>query len=168
MPVEKIVEERNKNGEYKGFIDFCERIAEEAVNKKCIESLIKAGAFDNFPQTRSTLLASFENIIDTIQSGKKKGFQGQVSMFDLGNESEQEKLNEIKYKFEEHEEMPKKDLLHLEKEMLGIYISGHPLEKLKDEILRKTTINTMDMRQIDEKMSSNANQDNMELLKQAR
>ena len=168
VPVEKIVEERNKNGEYKGFIDFCERIAEEAVNKKCIESLIKAGAFDNFPQTRSTLLASFENIIDTIQSGKKKGFQGQVSMFDLGNESEQEKLNEIKYKFEEHEEMPKKDLLHLEKEMLGIYISGHPLEKLKDEILRKTTINTMDMRQIDEKMSSNANQDNMELLKQAR
>ena len=89
-------------------------------------------------------------------------------MFDLGNESEQDKLNEIKYKFEEHEEMTKKDLLHLEKEMLGIYISGHPLEKLKDEILRKTTINTMDMRQIDEKMSSNANQDNMELLKQAR
>ena len=127
-PVTNIVKERTEHGPYKSFTDFCERIADEAVNKKCVESLIKAGVFDEFEQTRSTLLASFESIIDIIQSSKKKGFDGQVSMFDLGNEKEKEELNEIKYTFEEHEELPNKELLSLEKEMLGIYIYGHPLE----------------------------------------
>ena len=98
VPVQKIVEEREKNGQYKGFTDFCERIADEAVNKKCVESLIKAGTFDEFEQTRSTLLASFENIIDSIQSEKKKGLAGQVSMFDMGTQEQKDELNEIKYK----------------------------------------------------------------------
>lgn len=154
VPVNNIVRERKENGPYKSFTDFCERIADEAVNKKCIESLIKAGAFDEFEQTRSTLLASFEGIIDVIQSGKKKGLDGQVSMFDLGSEQEKEELNEIKYKFDEHEEMSNKELLSIEKEMLGIYISGHPLEKLRSEIEAQTTINTMQLRELDEQMSS--------------
>lgn len=131
VPVNSIVKERNENGSYKSFTDFCERIADEAVNKKCVESLIKAGVFDEFEQTRSTLLASFESIIDTIQSGRKKGFKGQVSMFDLGTEEEQEELNEIKYTFEEHEELQSKELLSLEKEMLGIYISRSSIRKIK-------------------------------------
>lgn len=154
VPVNNIVKERRENGPYKSFTDFCERIADEAVNKKCIESLIKAGAFDEFEQTRSTLLASFESIIDVIQSGRKKGFDGQVSMFDLGSEQEKEELQEIKYTFEEHEEMSNKELLSIEKEMLGIYISGHPLEKLRSQIEAQTTINTMQLREIDEQMSS--------------
>ena len=62
--VDTIVANREKNGEYISFTDFCERMEGEAVNKKCIESLIKAGAFDNFAETRSTLMASFEDIID--------------------------------------------------------------------------------------------------------
>ena len=131
VPVDNIVEERNENGEYKSFTDFCERIADEAVNKKCIESLIKAGAFDEFEQTRSTLLASFESIMDTIQSGKKKGMSGQVSMFDLGSEEEKEEMNEMKYKFEEHEELPKKDLLSLRKgNVRNLYIRTS-LRKIK-------------------------------------
>ena len=166
VPVENIVKEREKSGSYKSFTDFCERIADEAVNKKCIESLIKAGAFDEFEQTRSTLLASFEGIIDTIQSGKKKGMSGQVSMFDLGTEEEKEEMNEMKYTFEEHEELPNKELLSLEKEMLGIYISGHPLEKLREQIEKQTNINTIELRNLDEQMSSNLNQPEMELLKQ--
>ena len=155
VPVNNIVRERNENGEYRSFADFCERIANEAVNKKCVESLIKAGVFDEFEQTRSTLLASFETIIDTIQNSNKKGFAGQVSMFDLGTEEEQQEMNEIKYAFEEHEELQNKELLSLEKEMLGIYISGHPLEKLREQIEEQTTINTMQLHQIDEQMSSN-------------
>lgn len=166
QPVNNIVKEREKNGEYKGFIDFCERIAEESVNKKCIESLIKAGAFSEFEQTRSTLLSSFEMIIDTIQAGKKKAFSGQVSMFDLGSEEEKNQMNEIKYSFFEQEELPNKELLSLEKEMLGIYISGHPLEKLRNQISAQTNINTMELRKIDEEMSSNSNNPDMELLKQ--
>lgn len=147
VPVQNIVKERKENGKFKNFIDFCERIANEQVNKKCIESLIKAGAFDEFSQTRSTLLASFENIIDLIQSSNKKGFNGQVSMFDLGSEQE---MNEIKYNFEEHEELPNKELLGLEKEMLGIYISGHPLEKLRSQIEENTTISSLDLKNTDE------------------
>lgn len=166
VPVNNIVRERNQNGLYKSFTDFCERIAEESVNKKCIESLIKAGAFEEFEQTRSTLLASFESIMDSIQSGKKKAFSGQVSMFDLGSEEEKEQLNEIKYTFEEHEEFPNKELLSLEKEMLGIYISGHPLEKLREQIEFQTTINTMKLREIDKQMTSNLNDSEMELIKQ--
>lgn len=166
QPVNNIVKERKNNGEYKSFTDFCERIADEGVNKKCIESLIKAGAFSEFEQTRSTLLSSFEMIIDTIQSGKKKAFSGQVSMFDLGSEEEKNQMNEIKYTFFEREELPNKELLSLEKEMLGIYISGHPLEKLRNQIAAQTNINTIELRKIDEEMSSNLNNPEMELLKQ--
>ena len=166
-PVDNIVRERNENGQYKSFTDFCERIADESVNKKCVESLIKAGAFDEFEQTRSTLLASFESIIDTIQSGKKKGFAGQVSMFDLGSEEQKQELNEIKYKFEEHEELPNKELLSLEKEMLGIYISGHPLEKLRTQIEVQTNISTIDLRAIDEQMSSRQDNPGMIMTRQS-
>ena len=152
VPVDNIVKERNENGPYKSFTDFCERVANEAVNKKCIESLIKAGTFDEFKQTRATLLASFEGIIDVIQSGNKKGFQGQVSMFDLGSEEEKQELNEMKYKFEEHEELSNKELLSTEKEMLGIYISGHPLEKLRHQIETLTNINSMQLKEIENQM----------------
>ncbi len=159
VPVNKIVEEREKNGEYKNFVDFCERIADEAVNKKCIESLIKAGAFGEFPQTRSTLLASFENIIESIQSQKRRGLDGQVSMFDVGNDQQKEKLNDMKYQFEIREELPNKELLSLEKEMLGIYISGHPLEKIKEQLKQQTNINTKELHKIDKQMSSQSNEE---------
>ena len=163
IPVNNIVKERTENGPYKSFTDFCERIADEGVNKKCIESLIKAGTFDEFEQTRSTLLASFEGIMDSIQSEKKKGLSGQVSMFDLGSSEQKEELNEMKYKFEEHEELPEKELLSLEKEMLGIYISGHPLEKLRDQIERQTNINTLELKKLDEQMSTNLDEENIQI-----
>ena len=88
QPVANIIKERDANGPFTSFTDFCERMAGEAVNKKCIESLIKAGTFGEFPETRATLLASFETIIDTIQSYNKKGIDGQVAMVDLGSSSD--------------------------------------------------------------------------------
>ena len=158
-PVEAIIAERQKNGEYKSFTDFCERIADEAVNKKCIESLIKAGVFDEFEQTRATLLASFENIIDTIQSSKKKGMQGQFSMFDLSVDEESNNMDDLKYTFNEQEELSERELLSLEKEMLGIYLSGHPLEKLKRQIEIETNISTKDLLVIDSQMANVEEQD---------
>lgn len=147
--VDTIVKERKQNGEFKSFTDFCERMQGEAVNKKCIESLIKAGAFDEFEQTRSTLLASFETIIDTINDTSKKTMQGQVTMFDLGK-TEDEKIESMKYKFTTLKEFDEKELLSMEKEMLGIYISGHPLEKLRNSIEKVATINTLQMIQMNE------------------
>lgn len=152
-PVEAIIKERNENGKFESFTDFCERISDSQVNKKCIESLIKAGAFDVFEQTRNTLLSSFESIIDTIQNSKKKGLEGQFSMFDLGSSDDENNINDIKYSFVEKEEFSEKELLSQEKEMLGIYLSGHPLSKLKDEIEKQTTINTKDLIAIDNKMN---------------
>ena len=170
-PVEAIIKEREENGEYKSFTDFCERISDEAVNKKCIESLIKAGVFDEFEQTRATLLASFESIIDSIQSSKKKGLDGQFSMFDLATlsgesaqnvdtqDSEKKDIEDLKYSFNIKEEYSERELLSLEKEMLGIYISGHPLEKLKDQIEKQTNINTKDLAEIDSQMENIEDQD---------
>ena len=146
--VDAIVEEREKNGPYKSFTDFCERIQSESVNKKCIECLIKAGAFDDFQQTRSTLVASFESIIDTINDSNKKSMAGQVTMFDLGENDE--KLDEIKYTFNTVKEFSERELLKYEKEMLGIYISGHPLDKLRDQINKVSTINTMQILKMQE------------------
>ena len=163
VPVENIVLERQKNGLYKSFTDFCERIADTQVNKKCVESLIKAGVFDEFEQTRATLLASFESIIDTIQSSKKKGFNGQVSMFEIGTKQEKEQMEKQKYQFEEHEELPEKELLSMEKEMLGIYISGHPLEKLREQIIRVTNINSLDLIRIAEQTDTNNIEENSQV-----
>ena len=152
-PIEEIIKERKENGPFESFTSFCERIVDKGVNKKCVESLIKAGVFDCFEQTRATLLASFENIIDTIQSTKKKGLDGQFSMFDLGQETEENNMEDIKYNYIQKEEFSEKELLSQEKEMLGIYLSGHPLSKLKDEIEKQTTINTKDIMAIDNKMN---------------
>ena len=82
-------------------------------------------------------------------------------MFDIGSTEEKEKMNEVKYKYEEYEEMSNKDLLSIEKEMLGIYISGHPLAKLKDQIEKQTTINTLQLRQIDEQNNTESSFDEM-------
>ena len=156
--VDAIVEERRKNGEYKSFTDFCERVQNESVNKKCVESLIKAGAFDEFEQTRSTLMASFETILDSIADSSKKSYKGQVSMFDLGG-GEQEDTNELeklKYNYTTLKEYTDKELLSMEKEMLGLYISGHPLEEFRKEIEKYTNINTMQIQEgLDEYAETN-------------
>ena len=150
-PINIIVKEREENGVFKSFTDFCERIADKGINKKCIESLIKAGAFDNFGKTRATLLTSFEDIIDLILSSKKKGLEGQFSMFDFSTKDDENDLEKLKYKYNELEEFSEKELFSLEKEMLGIYLTGHPLAKLKDEIKNKTTISSKDIIAIDSK-----------------
>ena len=156
--VDAIVKERQKNGDYKSFTDFCERIQGEAVNKKCIESLIKAGVFDEFEQTRSTLMASFEEILDSISDSAKKNFKGQVSMFDLGGGSEdnnESELEKLKYNYHTLKEYTEKELLEMEKEMLGLYISGHPLSNLKEKIDRLTNINSLKVRSaIDEQIET--------------
>ena len=153
--VNAVVEERQKNGEYKSFTDFCERIQAEAVNKKCIESLIKAGAFDEFEQTRSTLMASFEDIVDAISDSSRKNIQGQVSMFDLGglggnqnpSEEDEKQLEKLKYSYTTLKEYTDKELLSMEKEMLGLYISGHPLAGLKEIIEKNTNISTLKLKE---------------------
>ena len=140
--VETIVQEREKNGEFKSFTDFAERMQGEAVNKKCIESLIKSGAFDELGETRHTLLNSFEGVLDTISGETKKSIEGQVTMFDIAS---QETTEKHKYTLNKAEEYDERELLDMEKEMLEIYISGHQLAKLQQKIKANTNINTLQM-----------------------
>ena len=144
--LDAIVKNRAENGPFKDLPDFCERMQNDSVNKKCIESLIKSGAMDEFNQTRATLLASFEDIVDSINTSSKHTLKGQITMFDMamGSEEEQE-LDKIKYKYTILNEYSEKELLSMEKEMLGLYITGHPLESLKNEIENQTNINTLKM-----------------------
>ena len=149
--VDNIVAEREKNGKYKDFTDFCERIFGESVNRKCIESLIKAGAFDNLGKTRATLIASYEGIIDMIADAKNQDYAGQVTMFDMG--SEDNEMQKMKYNYTELPEYSEKELLSMEKEMLGIYISGHPLEKYKDLIAKISNVNILQLKEANETVS---------------
>lgn len=163
--VDYIVDNREQHGPFKDFADFCERMQDGSVNKKCIESLIKAGVFDEFEQTRSTLMASYEDIVDSISNSSKKGLKGQVTMFDLafgdGNSSNEDvdnQLDKMKYNYTVLKEYSEKELLAMEKEMLGLYISGHPLEAYRKIIEQEATINTLRMKEIGEAESSENNE----------
>lgn len=165
--IDSIVAERNKNGKFSSFTDFCERIKKESINKKCIESLIKAGAFDRLGKNRATLLSSFENILDIINSNNRNTIENQVSMFDIISE-DGDVLDTIKYTFDEKPEMDIKELLFLEKEMLGIYISGHPLDKFRKQIESQTTVNSLDFINAYEELQNSGNtlilKDNQEVI----
>ena len=150
--INSIVKERSQNGKYESFTSFCERIKDEAVNKKCIESLIKAGVFDELGKNRATLLASFEEIVDTISTYNRNGLKDQVSMFDIMDEDDLKETQ--KYTYDEKEEMGSYELLSMEKEVVGIYISGHPLEKNKDLINRITNFSSKDMIKIQDEIEA--------------
>ena len=141
--VNSITNERAKNGEYKDFVDFCKRVANEDVNKKCIESMIKAGAFDSLGHTRSTLLASFEEILEMINSDKRKALSGQVTMFDAVNDNNG--MQEQLYTLVSKTELPTRQLLSMEKDMLGLYISGHPLTEYQKMIEKYSNISSLSL-----------------------
>ena len=150
--INSIVKERMNNGKYESFTSFCERIKDEAVNKKCIESLIKAGVFDELGKNRATLLASYEEIVDTISSYNRSSFKDQVSMFDIMNEDDLKESQ--KYVFDEKEEFDSYELLNMEKEVVGIYVSGHPLEKNKDLINKVTNFSSKEIIKVQDELES--------------
>lgn len=150
--VEQIIQERNSNGDFKSFMDFAKRIYKEQVNKKCIESLVQVGAFDGLGQNRRTLFESCENILSMISRENSLSYKGQFSMFDM--DSGNEKINND-YNYHYAKEYDEKELLSIEKEYLGIYISGHPIEKYMDEIKKKATLTIFEINEAIEKMNNN-------------
>lgn len=124
--IEAIVAERNQRGSFTSLRDFIERMTGKDVNKKAIENFIKAGAFDELPGNRRQKMMVYAQILDAIVQEKKNMMAGQMSLFDFVSEEE-------KTAYEIHmpdvEEYPKEAKLAFEKEVLGIYISGHPLEE---------------------------------------
>ncbi len=154
--IDGIVEEREKNGKYENYTSFCERTKHLNINKRCMECLIKAGTFDEFGKTRATLLASFENILDLVNLDGRNTMKNQVSMFDIIDESEEEKESK-KYEFIEKSELEELELLNFEKEMLGVYVSGHPLEKQRKLIENITNINALNIIKINDDIEQYGN-----------
>lgn len=116
-----IISERAKNGPYRDLYDFVERNANSSVNKRMIESLIRGGAFDCFGHTRATLMGNYEAVIATVDQNRKRALSGQFDLFSmLEDEPETFRYQTIK-------EFSNLDKLLQEKEMLGMYVSGHPL-----------------------------------------
>ena len=136
-----IIDERNANGPYESFIDFVERAGikvvdgKRAVNNKAIEVLIKTGAFDKFGINRPTLLQNMEHAIDYATEKHLGAESGQVSLFEESGEKEF-----VDFTFEEVEDLPTMEKLNLEKECIGIYVSGHPLDDYRKIIEQSATL----------------------------
>jgi DNA polymerase-3 subunit alpha len=122
-----IVEERQKAGPYRDFIDFLERVGVRSMNKRVIETLVQAGCFDAMGHRRAELVLNLERAYEYAQKKVDAGAYGQASLFDAAAEAEFPP-----FRYEPVEELPHAELLRIEKQLLGFYFSGHPLDEFKD------------------------------------
>lgn len=154
--IEAVVEERRARGEFTNLKDFITRMADKDVNKKAIENFIKAGAFDSLPGTRKQFMSAYVQILEHIVHDRKNNMAGQISLFDIVSEEEKE---EFDVKLPDVGEYSKEMLLAFEKEVLGIYISGHPLEEW-EELWKKGITNTTADFVLDEETGETVVKDN--------
>ena len=136
-----IVAEREERGLFKNLRDFIERMSGREVNKKTIENLIKAGAMDELPGNRRQKMMVYVQIVDSIAQEKKNTMAGQMSLFDLVSEEEK---SAFEIRMPNVTEYTKEDRLAFEKEVLGIYISGHPLEEYEERWRKNISAVTTD------------------------
>ncbi|HYF82688.1 MAG TPA: DNA polymerase III subunit alpha [Clostridia bacterium] len=136
-----IIRARQEKGRFEGLYDFLQKVDYGVINKRTVESLIKCGAFDCFNVYRSRMLAVYEKLMESIQGLKKSNVEGQISFFDTMEDSE-DIVGNI---YPEINEYPQRNLLAMEKEMLGLYISGHPLEEYKLELEASVTMTTAEL-----------------------
>ncbi|MGN0135517.1 DNA polymerase III subunit alpha [Anaerotignum sp.] len=139
--VDALVAEREKNGPFTSMTDFCNRMEGGEWNKRGMESLIKGGAMDSLGGFRSQYMAIYKNILDGIGQARKNNIAGQLNLFDLdgGDETfqQQDELPPI-------QEYPLREKLAMEKEVLGIYVSGHPLAEYEEQLRRKISHSSLD------------------------
>lgn len=145
--IQAIVQARKEGGPFTNLRNFFERVIEvdsKAINRRAVEGLIKAGAFDGFKTTRSSLMLSFEAIIDSVQENAKRNIRGQESLFDSleMDEDKKEKKEEGDFPDFQEREYPVEELLRQEKEVLGSYISGHPLRPYEEYVQKYSTFQT--------------------------
>ncbi len=145
--VEAVVNERRANGPYRSLQDFLERMVDKDVNKRAVENMIKAGALDGLGGTRKQFMAVYVQVMDRLSHDKKNNFAGQMSLFDLVSEEDKK---EFDVELPAIGEYPKEMRLGFEKEVLGVYVSGHPLEEYIDLIRKNTTASTQDFIRDDE------------------
>lgn len=128
--IEKLCEERQERGNFTSLKDFLTRMADREINKRVVENLIKAGALDNLGATRKQSMMVYAGIMDSIAQDKKNNMAGQMTLFDLAGEEEKA---DFEVKLPDVGEYSKEMYLGFEKEVLGVYISGHPLEEYEEK-----------------------------------
>ncbi|MGN9056709.1 DNA polymerase III subunit alpha [Bariatricus sp. HCP28S3_A7] len=144
--IESIIEERKLRGEFKNLKDFIERLSNKEVNKRTVENFIKSGAFDSLKGTRKQLMMIYIRVMDQVNQEKKYSMTGQMSLFDIVDE---EQKKEFEITLPDVGEYQKETLLAFEKEVLGVYLSGHPLEEYEEKWRNNISATTQDF-QLDE------------------
>ncbi len=158
--VDLIIEERSAGGKYKTLQSFVERVAGREVNKRTLENLIKAGACDGLDGNRQQMMLTYNLLIDNQTQQKKNNMAGQMSLFDLVSE-EEKKSYEIQYP--DVAEYSKEVKLGFEKEVLGIYLSGHPLEEYEEKWRKNVSAVTTDF-MLDEETNAVKVKDNQTVI----
>ncbi len=138
--IEALTAEREENGKFTGLKDFVDRLSGKEVNKRTVESFIKAGAFDTSFGTRKQLMQVYVGVMDDVATERKKGLTGQMILFDFAGEEEKQ---EFEVRLPNVGEYTKEELLNFEKEVLGVYLSGHPLEEYMSVLQKNTTADTL-------------------------
>ena len=144
--IESLVKERKENGQYRSLKDFMERNSPQ-MNKRAVENFIKAGALDCLDGNRRQKMLVYQKISDSISQEKKNSLAGQMSLFDLVSEEDKK---EFEIRMPDVEEFGKEELLGYEKEVLGIYLSGHPLENYREMMEKTISAKTSDFQQDEE------------------
>ena len=139
--VQTIAEERKHGGAYKSMTDFISRLSGKELNKRCLESLIKAGAFDSLGGNRMQYMTVYADILNGITNEKKRNIEGQLNLFDFDDDAADTAVNDDLPNLNEY---PIKQLLAYEKEVLGVYVSGHPLSEYEDFINGHVNANSRD------------------------
>ncbi|NLV48959.1 MAG: DNA polymerase III subunit alpha [Clostridiaceae bacterium] len=134
-----MIEERQRNGLFQSFGDFMRRMDEGTLNRKMIESLIRASALDSFAVSRSKMIAVIESFASQLAASRRSHMEGQLSFFELSSEPQPEAAEPD---YPNLPEFSRSECLSMEKEMLGLYISGHPLDEYEQAIERLTSVNS--------------------------
>ena len=144
--IREIERERETGGEFKSFYSFCKRMQDKEFNKRAVESLIKCGALDGLGANRRQMLYAFPEISAQLENDRRRNIDGQLGFFDAAPSE----APQGEYKMPTLEEMDKRELLRLEKEMTGLYLMGHPMTEYEQLAERLGCANTADLRNADE------------------
>ncbi len=139
--IDSLITERTKNGRFRSLEEFIERMVPHGINSRAIENMIKAGALDGLGGSRRQFMMGNKAILDSVNRKRKSSMDGQMSLFDLAPEEEKERFE---IRLPEVEEYAEEDLLAMEKEVLGIYLSGHPLTAYEERWRANITNTTAD------------------------
>ena len=140
--IDNLVKIREKEGDFTSFLDFCLRMESKDINKRAVEGLIKCGALDGLGANRAQLLSSYEIIIEGIQLERRRKIKGQMDLFQINDDMD---VSINQFNFPNIQEFNEKTRLGMEKDVVGFYISGHPLSEFEKELRHIVTVNSSEL-----------------------